>query len=319
MRKIILDVDTGTDDAIAIMCAVQAEKQFDIVGICTVNGNRGVEYTTENTCRVLEYMGRNDIPVYKGCPLPLVATLSPWRRPGMPFGGKQKDGPRVHSDYLNLPASVNKKPENMDAVSFYLKALTDTEEKITLLEVGPLTNLAVALRINPDIVRNIEEFVIMGGAYANGNTSPAAEFNWWCDPESAKIVMDCGAKITIIPLNATHEAAITREQVNALYSSGTKAGTAAASFIEHRLNAVPGSTSTAVHDALAFLYLLDKNVCRNVKPMYVDVDYSGGGADGMCIVDVDKRYYDRLPNCDFAFGANKERFSELLIEILTKK
>lgn len=317
MRKIILDVDTGTDDAIAIMCALQSG-EFDVAGICTVNGNRGVEYTTENTCRLLEYLGREEIPVYKGAPLPLVATLDPWRRPGMPFGGKKKDGPRVHSDWLDLPPSVNKKPEEMDAVSYYLKALSG-KEKITLVEVGPLTNLALALRAKPEIAQNIEEIVIMGGAYANGNTSPAAEFNWWCDPESAKIVMDCGAKITIIPLNATHMAGVSRQQADALAASGTKAGMAAAKFIKHRLDAVPDSETTAVHDALALLYLLDKDVCADVKPMYVDVDFSGGGADGMSIVDVDKRYYDRQPNCDFAFGADREKFSNLLTDILTKK
>ena len=145
MRKVILDVDTGTDDAIAIMCAIQAE-ELDVLAVCTVNGNRGVSYTTENTLRLLEYLGREEIPVYRGCALPMVSTLPKWRRPEIPFGGYEFKAQEVHGDYLDLPHSQNKKAEEMDAVSYYIKTLTETKEKITLVPVGPLTNLAVALR-----------------------------------------------------------------------------------------------------------------------------------------------------------------------------
>lgn len=319
MRKVILDVDTGTDDAIAIMCAIQAE-ELDVLAVCTVNGNRGVSYTTENTLRLLEYLGREEIPVYRGCALPMVSTLPKWRRPEIPFGGYEFKAQEVHGDYLDLPHSQNKKAEEMDAVSYYIKTLTETKEKITLVPVGPLTNLAVALRAKPEIVENIEEIVIMGAAYAHGNITAAAEFNWWCDPEAAKIVMDCGAKITIVPLDATHKALVSGEEADRILAGGTKACLAAGDFIKRRIRGYAvfqpvGDDMTPVHDALAVLYLIDKSVCRDVKPMYVDVDFGMGASDGMSIVDVDHRY-EKEPNCEFAFSANREKFVALLEKTL---
>lgn len=320
MRKIILDVDTGTDDAIAIMCALRAE-ELDVIGICSVNGNRGIMYTTENTCRLLEYLGREDVPVYKGAHLPLVSTLPAWRRPEVPYGGKEFREQEIHGDWLELPHSVNKKPEALDAVSYYIKTLSETKEKITIVPVGPLTNLALAFRAKPEIVENIEEIVIMGAAYAYGNKTAAAEFNWWCDPEAAKIVMDCGAKITVIPLDATHKACVKGSEAEEIYACGTKAGITAGQMIKQRIRGYAtfqpmGEDMAPVHDALAVLYLLDKDVCCDVRDMYVDVDFGGGNSDGMSIVDVDKRYYDRQPNCKFAFGANREKFVALLKKLL---
>ena len=323
MRKIILDVDTGTDDAIAIMCAIQSA-ELEVVGICTVNGNRGISYTTENTLRLLEYLGREEIPVYKGACLPMVSTLPAWRRPEVPYGGKPFRAMEIHGDYLELPPSKNKKAEEIDAVSWYIKTLTTAKEKLTIVPVGPLTNLALALRVRPEIVDNIEEIVIMGAAYAHGNKTAAAEFNWWCDPEAAKIVMDCGAKITVIPLDATHKACVKGSEADVIESLGTKACIAAADMIKQRIRGYStfqpmGDDMAPVHDALAVLYLIDKGVCEDVRPMYVDVDFGGGASDGMSIVDVDKRYYDKEPNCEFAFSANREKFVKLLTEKLSAR
>lgn len=322
MRKIIMDVDTGTDDAIAIMCAIQSS-ELDVVGICTVNGNRGISYTTENTCRLLEYLGREEIPVYKGCPLPMVATIPAWRRPQIPFGGKEFAAQEVHGDYLDLPHSLNKKPEELDAVSYYIKTLSETKQKITLVPVGPLTNLAMAFRIKPEIVDNVEEIVIMGAAYAHGNITAAAEFNWWCDPEAAKIVMGCGAKITIVPLDATHKALVSGDQADEIEKHGTKACLAAADFIKRRIRGYAvfqpvGDDCAPVHDALAVLYLVDPEVCADVREVYVDVDCGLGESDGMSIVDVDNRY-QKAPNCKFAFSANRERFVYRLTEALSAR
>lgn len=320
MRKIIMDVDTGTDDAIAIMCALAAE-ELDVVAICSVNGNRGITYTTENTLRLLEYLGREEVPVYKGAHLPLVSTLPAWRRPEVPYGGKEFREMEIHGDWLELPPSKNKKAEDMDAVSFYIKYLSETKEKVTIVPVGPLTNLALAFRAKPEIIENIEEIVIMGAAYAHGNKTAAAEFNWWCDPEAAKIVMDCGAKITVVPLDATHKACVKGSEADIIEAGGTKACLAAADMIKQRIRGYStfqpmGDDMAPVHDALAVLYMLDPEVCEDVRPMYVDVDFGGGNSDGMSIVDVDKRYFDREPNCDFAFSANREKFVSLLTKLL---
>ena len=104
-RKVILDVDTGSDDAVAIMTALLSP-ELEVLGICTVNGNRCIEMTTENTLRVVEYLG-SDVPVFKGCHLPLVSSLTPGRRPHMPFTGQEDPEENVHSDYLDyLPAAT---------------------------------------------------------------------------------------------------------------------------------------------------------------------------------------------------------------------
>ena len=145
--------------------------------------------------------------------------------------------------------------------------MTETKEKITIVPVGPLTNLALAFRAKPEIVENIEEIVIMGAAYAHGNKTAAAEFNWWCDPEAAKIVMDCGAKITIIPLDATHKACVSGTEADIIEAGGTKACIAAADMIKQRIRGYStfqpmGDDMAPVHDALAVLYMLDPEVCE---------------------------------------------------------
>ncbi len=133
--------------------------------------------------------------------------------------------------------------------------------------------------------------------------------------------MDCGAKITIVPLDATHKALVSGAEADVILAGGTKACLAAGDFIKRRIRGYAtfqpvGEDMAPVHDALAVLYLLDKEVCEDVKPMYVDVDCGFGASDGMSIVDVDHRYEDKQPNCEFAFSANREKFVKLLTEVL---
>lgn len=321
-QKVILDVDTGTDDAVAIMVAALAE-QLDLIGVCSVNGNRGVEYTTENTLRVVEYLGLQDkIPVYKGCSLPLVSTLTPGRRDGIPATG-ELDENNIHGDYVELPPSTIL-PQKEHAVFWLIDTLMKSDGDIILVPVGPLTNIAMAMRIEPAIIPKIKSIMIMGGGYKEVNITPAAEYNFWVDPEAAKIVMDSGCDITIVPLDATHKAVLSLQDADELSQSGTKAGIATASFIRHRqagykvwqpmedINSVP------IHDALAVCALLNPDVLENVVSTYVDIDISGGAADGMSICDVDKRYKKKKPNARVALSANKELFAKMIKDIMCK-
>ena len=187
-RKIIMDVDTGSDDAIALIVAAMSP-EFDLQAVCTVNGNREVRLTTLNTLRVMELLGSN-VPVYKGCEYPMVACLTPDRKPNIPWREGKMTGimSLTHGDHLPLPGPDYRKEEELNAVSYYVKTLRHAKEKITLVPVGPLTNIAMAMRIDPEICNNIEEIMIMGGGDREANSGYLAEYNVWVDPEAGEVM-----------------------------------------------------------------------------------------------------------------------------------
>ena len=319
-QKVILDVDTGTDDAVAIMLAALS-KDLDLLGVCSVNGNRGLEFTTENSLRGVEYLGLADkIPVYKGCSLPMVSTLAEGRRPGIPCTGSM-DKNNIHGDYVELPPSTIQ-PQKEHAVFWLIDTLMASDGDIILIPVGPLTNIAMALRIEPRIAQKIKRIVIMGGGCREVNITPTAEFNFWIDPEAAKIVFDCGCDILVVPLDATHAAAVSIRTAEALEHKGTKPATLTARIIRQRQNAykhwqpMADIDSVPVHDALAVCAVLDERVLGPVVETYADVDIGKGAADGMSIFDLDNRYKDRKKNVKVALGADPERFADMLLNIL---
>ena len=318
-KKVILDVDTGTDDAIAIMTAVMSEN-LEVLGVCAVNGNRGIDFTTENTLRVVEYLGK-DIPVFRGCSLPMVVSLTEGRREDIPYKGPKDPQDNVHGDYIDLPpATIQEQP--VSAVRWLVDTLMASEGDITLIPVGPLTNIAMALRIEPRIAQKIKRIVIMGGGCREVNITPTAEFNFWIDPEAAKIVFDCGCDILVVPLDATHAAAVSIRTAEALERKGTKPATLTARIIRQRQNAYKHWQPMAdinfvpVHDALAVCAVLDESVLGPVVETYADVDIGKGAADGMSIFDLDNRYKDRKKNVKVALGADPERFADMLLNIL---
>ena len=318
-KKVILDVDTGTDDAIAIMTAVMSEN-LEVLGVCAVNGNRGIDFTTENTLRVIEYLGK-DIPVFRGCSLPMVVSLTEGRREDIPYKGPKDPQDNVHGDYIDLPpATIQEQP--VSAVRWLVDTLMASEGDITLIPVGPLTNIAMALRIEPRIAQKIKRIVIMGGGCREVNITPTAEFNFWIDPEAAKIVFDCGCDILVVPLDATHAAAVSIRTAEALERKGTKPATLTARIIRQRQNAykhwqpMADIDSVPVHDALAVCAVLDESVLGPVVETYADVDIGKGAADGMSIFDLDNRYKDRKKNVKVALGADPERFADMLLNIL---
>ena len=318
-KKVILDVDTGTDDAIAIMTAVMSET-LEVLGVCAVNGNRGIDFTTENTLRVIEYLGK-DIPVFRGCSLPMVVSLTEGRREDIPYKGPKDPQDNVHGDYIDLPpAAIREQP--VSAVRWLVDTLMASEGDITLIPVGPLTNIAMALRIEPRIAQKIKRIVIMGGGCREVNITPTAEFNFWIDPEAAKIVFDCGCDILVVPLDATHAAAVSIRTAEALERKGTKPATLTARIIRQRQNAykhwqpMADIDSVPVHDALAVCAVLDESILEPVVETYADVDIGKGAADGMSIFDLDNRYKDRKKNVKVALGADPERFADMLLNIL---
>ena len=316
-RKVILDVDTGSDDACAVMLAY-LHKEIDLVAVCTVKGNQPLKNTTENTLRVRELLNA-DFPVYKGCATGLVSDLIVpriQRAKNVDAYDEQGNRIHIHAVLFDLPEPT-RGVEEMPAPLFYVDYLRKTKEPVTLVAVGPLTNLAVALLIDPDIVKNIEEIVIMGGGHHITNCTIAAEFNIYDDPEAAQRVLHCGAKITMVPLDATHTAYIGRDTSKRLREINTPASIFAADLIDVRIlvhnqcQPLEIPDTCALHDPLCIAYLIDPNVLKDVFFCNVEVSTVGLTA-GQTVVD--NRAIQEYRNVHFAYRGDPEIFAKIFIE-----
>lgn len=322
-RKIILDVDTGSDDALAIM-ATLLSPEFEVVGICTVNGNRPVEFTTENTLRVLELL-KKDVPVIRGCPTPIVATLDPLRKMRQRSNdGVTAEGEEVtyHAEYLPLPPAKTKPLSGTNAVCWYIDTLMNAKEKLTLVMLGPLTNFAVAYRAEPDIVKNVEEIIIMSGGHDQRNSTAASEYNVFIDPEATAVVLDCGAKITMMTLDSTHKANMRPKHMAIFRSWKNAVGDFVAAEIEARLKAyntlqpLHEPDIAPIHDALCVMYMLDPSVVTKIRHLRCDV-VCGGIADGQTLFDT-RHFNDAPKNVYACLDTDEEKFATMLIDILSR-
>lgn len=312
-RKVILDVDTGSDDAIAIMLALQSP-ELEVVAICTCWGNTSLEYTTLNTLRLLARMGK-DIPVYRGLPDALVKSLCLERVDREPLelvvDGKKV---RMHAHEFDLP-HTHKKAENLTAPFFYKNYLSESKEPIYIVTTGPLSNLGFALSLWPELADQIAGLTIMGGGYKVNNIR-YAEANFWQDPEAVKIILNSGVKPLLVPLDATHRAYITEEEIEVLRKIGSFESEFAVELLGPRqimhdyLQPLDVPHAATVHDAVAVAAFIDENVLDQVKEVHLDIGI-GDSAEGHCTFD--RRQNSEAPNCRFAFSAHRERFIELLL------
>lgn len=324
-RKIILDVDTGSDDAVAIMAAILSP-DIQLEAICSVWGSRDIDTTTRNTLRVVQLM-EADVPVYRGCRGPIAKNLCPDRLgPRRYDGGSncrvEKDGKLIsmHADFDSIPEAVIREQE-ISAVEFYLRYLRETPEPVTLVATGRLTNIALALSADARIADNIREIVVMGGGYNMTNVTPSAEGNIFGDPEACQILLNSGVKITFVPLDATHEACVTADDCKRFRELGTVAGKFAAEQCEQRIlihnsfQPLDIPNAAAVHDPLCIVYLIDPTVLKDVRHVYCTVglrDFS----DGQTILDM--RHYTEPANCWFAFGGDRIKYVEILCDLFSR-
>jgi inosine-uridine nucleoside N-ribohydrolase len=313
-RKMILDCDTGTDDAVAIMLAA-LHPGIELLACTTVNGNVDVRYCTENTLRTLDFIHRSDVPVYEGSSRPIVRLDFPLPRTAQNKG-------RIHGNELPIPAATSRKQET-GAVEFLVETFRNATDEIVLVPVGPLTNIAAALVLDPKFVERVPEIVIMGGAHATGNITPSAEFNVWADPEAAAIVFAAGfRKLTLVPLDATHQALVTSEQCARLDALGTPAGIAAARFIGQRIKGYDESQpmailgSAPVHDAVCVNFLVSPSVIKT-ETIHVAVETRGELTLGRTVMDV-KHRGRAPPNCDVAFSADASLFNQTMLETFAR-
>jgi inosine-uridine nucleoside N-ribohydrolase len=294
---IVIDCDPGHDDAIAILLAL-ASPEVELRGITTVAGNQTLEKTTRNALKILELAGRSDIPVAAGANRPLVREL---RTAANVHGETGLDGPD-----LPEPSTV---PVDAHAADFLAELL---EPGVVLVPTGPLTNVALLLERHPAV--RPERIVWMGGAIAEGNVTPAAEFNAFVDPEAAARVFASGIEVTLIGLDITHKALFTRAHADRLRGTG-RAGKAVAElsdFFQRFHESRYGFDGSPIHDALAVAEVIDPSLVTTVE-CNVEIETSSQWCDGRTVVD---RWSvtDRPRNCRAGIDVDANRFLELLVE-----
>lgn len=317
-RKVILDVDTGSDDAVAIMTALLSP-ELNVLGITTVHGNLPVDDTTDNTLRVLELM-HSDVPVYKGCGFPLVQDLTPGRRVNADevrhvrvIDGKVVE---VHEKLTMLPEPTRRE-ENEHAVSFLIHTLMRSEDPITLIPVGAMTNIATALRMEPRIKDHIDEIICMGGGINVHNRAFRSETNFYNDPEAAKIMLDSGVKVVVVSLDATHSSWFGYEEVERLRKLSNPAADFAAEMLYHRIYAanlggVRKEEKSALHDVLAVCAAIDPSVLDDVRLQKCDVDIGGGIADGSLMVSMRLKHSVAEKPTYIAYHADGSKLFEMM-------
>ena len=238
---IILDCDPGHDDAIALLLAL-ASPEVELLGVTTVSGNQTLDKTTANAIRVLDHVGRSDVEVAAGAPRPLVRER---RVAAHVHGETGLDGP-------DLPPP-QREPSGLHAIDFIAATLERSERPVTLVPTGPLTNIALFLARHPELEPRIDKIVLMGGAIAEGNVTPAAEFNIWADPEAAHRVFTSGLDVTMVGLDVTHKALLKQAHADQLAATG-RAGKLVADlfgFYVQFHQQEYGWEGSPVHDAVA--------------------------------------------------------------------
>jgi inosine-uridine nucleoside N-ribohydrolase len=298
---IILDCDPGHDDAIALLLAL-ASPEVELLGVTTVCGNQTLDKTTANALRVLEFAGRSDVPVHAGADRPL---LRPVRVADHVHGESGLDGPE-------LP-SPSTRPGAQHAVDFVAERIRERDGKVTLVLTGPLTNVALLFALHPDAVP--ERIVLMGGAIGEGNITPAAEYNIWADPEAAERVFARGLDTTMVGLDVTHKALITRDHTEQLRGSG-RTGTMVAELLDFYLRfhdtMYPDLDGAPMHDpvALAAVVRPELLVTREAQ-IHVDC----GWEQGRGRTNVDWRGREGYaPNARAAVDVDAQGFVDLLLE-----
>ena len=304
-RKIIIDTDPGQDDAVALLVAL-ASPELDIAGITAVAGNVPLELTSKNARIICELAGRTDVPVFAGCSRPLERKLVTAEHV---HGKTGLDGPDLPNPKMSL--------QEQHAVDFIVETLSkEPESTVTLCVLGPLTNVATALRREPEIADRIQEIVLMGGAYFEvGNITPTAEFNIYVDPEAAAAVFKAGIAITVFPLDVTHKALTTPARIKAFQKIGNQAGNAVAEmigFAERFDRKKYGTDGGPLHDPCVIAYLLKPELFSG-RFVNVEIETNSELTLGMTVADW-WRVTDRKLNATFMGSVDDQGYFDLITE-----
>lgn len=306
MRSVILDVDTGHDDAVAIMMAGRS-LSIKLEAITVTAGNQTLDKTVRNTLNVCSALSIN-VPVYSGMSRPLLKDL---QTAPLIHGESGLDGP------VFTECAIKSEKEHA-AVFLARKIMNTPSGEITIVATGPLTNIAMAIRLEPSIVGRVRELVIMGGSIGQGNITPAAEFNTYADPEAASIVFSSGIPITMIPLDVTRTVSLTPDRLAHLSQVPGKAAelfTASMNFYSTACSKYIGE-SAAMHDPCCIAWIEDPALFTTVKK-YVAIETLGVHTRGKTVVDM-SGVSKKEPNAQVALTIDAERFWAVLEEALLR-
>jgi inosine-uridine nucleoside N-ribohydrolase len=305
-RKLILDVDPGIDDALAIMMAL-GNDDVEVVGLTTVMGNTTIENTTENALSLLEFVDRTDIPVAQGAARPLADDL-------------------VMAEYIHGPGGVpegvrealpdsSAKTVDSSAVDFIIEQAREHGEELTIAAVGPQTNIALALAKEPALPEMVGDIYQMGGALkTTGNVTPQASFNFYADAAAAaRVVQDARPKV--VGLDVTEHVYVDSEDIRALAEKPTPLSTMA-SILEFSIEEVRskfGHDGGLASDAVVLADIV--NDALEFEEAYVEIDTTGGPSNGATIYD-EHGVYEQPPNCEVALGVDGDRYADTVLHAL---
>ena len=303
-KRILFDTDPGIDDACAILLAL-ASPELSVEGLSIVHGNCSLEQATTNALAVLELANAPHIPVAKGCELPLVqpSLLAPETHGDTGLGYARLPGPRT-------------RPIAQHGVDFLIEQILKSPGEITLLAIGPLTNVALAIRQEPRVVEALREIIIMGGTLRyEGNTTALAEFNTYVDPHAAHIVYHAGVLTTLVPLDVTYQCILTPHDVNQLLKTDspiTKFVADSTRFYMEFHDEYQKIDGCVINDPLALALTFAAELCT-YQHLPVDVDLSGGISMGKTVGDF-YNYGKKPANMRVALGVRARDFMHLFVE-----
>ncbi|MGH2450382.1 MAG: nucleoside hydrolase [Candidatus Limnocylindria bacterium] len=305
MIPVLVDCDPGQDDAVALLLAL-ASPELELLGVTTVAGNQTLDKVTANALRVLELAGRADVPVAAGAARPLVRDL---------VVAADAHG-ETGLDGSELPQPRRRALEQ-HAVDFLAERVLSSAHPVTIVPLGPLTNVALLLAQRPEAARRISRVVLMGGAIAEGNMTPSAEFNIWVDPEAAARVFESGLDVTMVGLDVTNRAVLTVEHADRLRGAG-RIGAAVAGMLDfyrgfytetYDLGGAP------IHDAVAVAHVVRPGLVKT-RGSHVAVELGSGLCRGRTVVDTRRRIVAPEPNARVAVDVDVPAFTELLLDRL---
>lgn len=302
---LLIDCDPGVDDAIALLLAF-GSPELRVKGIVTVGGNVPLVHTQTNARKICELAQVREILVYAGCDRPLLRSLTTAEYVHGATGLGQ----------VSLPEPTIAL-QSQHGVDLIIETLMASEQPMPIATLGPLTNLAVALAKSPEIVNNISQVVMMGGAVTHGNITPSAEFNIYCDPHAAQMVLNSGVPIVMMGLDITHQAIATPERLAKIRQIGEPIGTLVATLLEdysHHDIQQYGFAGAPLHDPCVIAYLIDPSIFT-VRPCFVEVELQSEASIGRTVVD----WYHgsgKPKNVQVVASIDSDRFYQLLCDRL---
>ena len=309
-RKIIIDCDPGQDDAVALFLAFASPDEFDLLGITTVGGNVPLELTSRNARLMCDIAGRQDVPVFAGCAEPMVRSLMTAE---MVHGATGINGIDVFEPETPL--------QSEHAVDYIIRTLLAADDaSVTLVPMGPLTNVATAFNKEPGVLSKVEQIVLMGGAMREGgNRTPSAEFNILVDPDAADIVFKCGRPITQMGLDVTHQVLSTVDRVERIKALDNPVAAATAgmlSFFDRFDTKKYTSRGAPLHDPCTIAWLLRSDLFEG-KDCNVSIETRSELTLGHTAVDF-WQVTDRPINVHWVYRVDADGFYDLLIERLAR-